>query len=68
MRKKRQKIEREKEFEKISTMLKAKNYTKLKIPTLKQMVRYLKKEKGVSVEILDALTIDNISAKWDELL
>ena len=64
---KRQKIEQEEKFKRITVALKDKNYTKRSVPTLKQILRFLKKEKGVQVNVLNTITLDNICDKWDTL-
>ena len=64
---KRQKIEQEEKFKRITVALKDKNYTKRSVPTLKQILRFLKKEKGVQVNVLNTITLDNVCDKWDTL-
>ena len=51
----------------ITKVLQSKKYTKRSIPTLKQIWRFLKKEKGVSAEALSTLTMDNVCQKWNTL-
>ena len=62
---KRQKIELESKFQTITAALKAKTYTKRSVPTLEQIQRFLKKEKGVETSVLNTITLDNICEKWD---
>ena len=64
---KRRKMELEQKFEPISIVLKAKNYTKRSTPTMNQIKNYLRKEIGVSAEIVGTLTMENVCEKWGEL-
>ena len=61
---KKRKVEMEHKFESITAALKAKNYTKRSVPTLNQIKKFLKKEKGVSRNDLESITMDNALEKW----
>ena len=64
---KKRKIERENRFSAISATLKSKNYTKLVVPTLKQIKRFLKKEKSLSNDEISSITEENVIEKWGDM-
>ena len=61
------KIDLEAKFASITAVLKDKSYTKRPVPTLKQILRFLKKEKGVSDDVLNTITLENVCEKWNTL-
>ena len=61
----KRKIERENKFSAISATLKSKNYTKLAVPALKQIKRFLKKEKSLSNDEISSITEENVIEKWE---
>ena len=62
---KKRKIERENKFSAISATLKSQNYTKLAVPALKQIKRFLKKEKSLSNDEISSITEENVIEKWE---
>ena len=51
----------------ITAVVKEAGYCKRDVPTLNQIRLYLKKERGVPKETLEAITEENVAAKWDEI-
>ena len=64
---KRRKIDLETKFASITAVLKDKSYTKRPVPILKQILRFLKKEKGVSDDVVSTITLENVCEKWNTL-
>ena len=65
---KKQKLELERRFKHIAIILNQKGYTKLKVPTLNQIKRYLKKEKKLSKMNLASIDNENVIDKWNEFV